>query len=102
MRKLDKIDMVLKYKLILFVTCFNLSNFEIVKASQFTCGTRDGMFKAKIHRGNTVHKGEWPWIVAFIYEKNEKMFCGGSLISEKHVLSGKFSTILTHIKLDNC
>ena len=34
-------------------------------------------------------KSEWPWLVAFIYWPESKFFCAGSLISEKHVLSGK-------------
>lgn len=51
--------------------------------------------KVKIsHRGNIVGgqaaaKGEFPWLVAFFY-KGETYFCGGSLISHTHVVTGKF------------
>lgn len=36
----------------------------------------------------TKFKIEFPWLVALYNRKNEKFFCAGSLISEKHVLSG--------------
>jgi secreted trypsin-like serine protease len=46
-------------------------------------------FASSIKGGNRVQKGEWPWKVAFFYQPEEKYICGGSLISDKHVLSGK-------------
>ena len=32
---------------------------------------------------------KWPWIVAFTHFERNNYFCGGSLISELHVLSGE-------------
>lgn len=31
----------------------------------------------------------WPWLVSFFYQNFNRYFCGGSLISNRHVLSGK-------------
>lgn len=40
--------------------------------------------------GMKVHRQvEWPWLVAFFNKVNGNFFCSGTLISEKHVLSGK-------------
>lgn len=32
----------------------------------------------------------WPWLSALIDRESGKFFCGGSLISEQHILSGRF------------
>jgi secreted trypsin-like serine protease len=42
-----------------------------------------------IYGGKEVKRGEWPWIVAFAYKPRNTFFCGGNLISNKHILSGK-------------
>jgi hypothetical protein len=39
-------------------------------------------------RPSTPHS--WPWLVAFFFKPENQFFCGGSLISAKHVLSGKW------------
>jgi secreted trypsin-like serine protease len=46
-----------------------------------------------IQNGKSVERGEYPWMVA-LFEKNPKSgkefyFCGGTLISNKKVLTGK-------------
>lgn len=38
---------------------------------------------------------EWPWLVAFFNKVEGKFFCSGSLISQKHVVSGAWK----HLKL---
>lgn len=58
------------------------------------CGKRDNSMETSFG-GEKYPKNAWPWLVAFIYWQSEKFFCGGSVISQKHVLSGdkKFNVI---------
>lgn len=44
-------------------------------------------------RGQNFRRGDFPWIVALIYTltKPPSYFCGGTLISTKFVLSGKYT-----------
>lgn len=56
------------------------------------CGKRKGA-TGKVFGGNQVKKGEWPWLVAFTQRYEKEFFCGGNLISQKHVLSGKMSLL---------
>lgn len=51
------------------------------------CGQQIG-YEAYIYNGKLTKKDEWPWLVGFIYKEHNSVFCGGSLISKKHVLSG--------------
>ena len=39
----------------------------------------------KVVNGWPADKGEWPWIAALL--QNGRQFCGGSLISKKHILT---------------
>lgn len=50
------------------------------------CGQREG-FAGNIG-GEAVKKGEWPWLAAFVMMPAEDFFCGGSLISKRHIMSG--------------
>jgi secreted trypsin-like serine protease len=52
------------------------------------CKKRRG-FTGHIFGGERAKKGDWRWVVAFWHWKSQKYFCGGSLISSKHILSGK-------------
>ena len=38
---------------------------------------------------SVVDRTKWPWLVAFTHNEGNNYFCGGSLISKRHVLSGK-------------
>jgi secreted trypsin-like serine protease len=40
---------------------------------------------ARIIKGQSAHRGEFPWQVGIIV--NDENFCGGSLISRSHVLT---------------
>lgn len=52
------------------------------------CGQQSG-FEGYVFNGDLTKKGEWPWLVGFIYLQNNHFFCGGSIISKKHILSGE-------------
>lgn len=43
--------------------------------------------------GEKIKQNSWPWIVILESEVKKVFFCGGSLISLKHVLTGKKSLI---------
>lgn len=38
---------------------------------------------------------EWPWLSAFIDRASGKFFCGGSLISKQHILTGRFEVFIS-------
>lgn len=42
----------------------------------------------QITGGSQTSRGEWPFIAALYYTNDAKFFCGGTLISAKHVLTG--------------
>jgi len=46
---------------------------------------RENEAGAKIRGGWDADKGEWPWIAQLL--NNGRQFCGGSLITRKHILT---------------
>lgn len=38
--------------------------------------------------GTQVNRGKWPWLVALFKANDSKFLCGGTLISNKHIVSG--------------
>lgn len=66
------------------------------QAQNRRCGRRQGFSPVKDFRssrivnGDAAWKNEWPWLVAFVKIPEEKFFCGGSLVSRKHILSGEW------------
>lgn len=52
------------------------------------CGQRL-VLSGTIFGGAPTKKGDWPWLVAFVYWPEEAFFCAGSLISRTHILTGK-------------
>lgn len=44
--------------------------------------------------GTKTPRGKWPWLVALFVVEENKFFCGATLISDRHILSGdkKFTT----------
>ena len=57
------------------------------------CGIRRPLWKKnstvfrKIHSGNSVDAGEWPWYVSLCVKRNGKQFCGGSILSKRFTLT---------------
>lgn len=62
------------------------------------CGRSD-QSAGLIIGGSPVSRGKWPWIVAlFKTTANEsKFFCGGTLISNKHVVTGECLQLALHV-----
>lgn len=62
---------------------------KIVRKSKFLdedCG-RVSYISDRIIGGNEIVRGKWPFLVALIMASDGKYFCGGNLISSKHVLT---------------
>lgn len=69
--------------------CFTA--FAFVDSNQnVTCGISKGP-SGFIVRGQKILRGDFPWAVALLYAGNvpPSFFCGGTLISDTFVVSGK-------------
>jgi secreted trypsin-like serine protease len=53
-----------------------------------SCGSKIGA-SGLVFGGEKVQSNEWPWLVALIKWPKNALFCGGSLVSSKHVISGE-------------
>lgn len=72
--------------IILFVTTV----FYLLRKCHVTgieCGTVY-LNQPLIRGGNAVQRNEWPFIVAVYEVEPRRFFCGGTLISNRHVLTG--------------
>jgi hypothetical protein len=51
--------------------------------------------KPLVVNGSAVSRGAWPWLTAIFVttEKGLEFMCGGTLISENHVITGNFCLI---------
>lgn len=70
----------------------------IFEAEAQTCGRPKGIFGTVVN-GVKAKKNEWPWLVAFVEWTSGKFFCGGSLLSQRHVLSGEHFKLSSAFKL---
>lgn len=64
--------------------------FVTFEVSADQCGTVK-FIEPQIVGGSQTTRGEWPFIAALYYTDDAKFFCGGTLISAKHVLTGVLS-----------
>lgn len=62
------------------------------------CG-RSNEVVGLIYNGEKSTSGDWPWIVALFYRPANSFFCSGSLVSEKHLLSGEYIIIAVQFKI---
>lgn len=65
-----------------------LENSSAIKHDDEVCG-QQFVLAGLIAGGNKTVRGEWPWLVALELKPDGMFFCAGTLISEKHVLSGE-------------
>lgn len=59
------------------------------QASDVQCGTVRDVRLPLILGGNQTIRGQWPFVVALHKGEVFEYICGGTLISTKHVLTGK-------------
>lgn len=65
------------------------------------CGVPLGL-RGLISGGKTFSPGRFPWMVALFYDDgvNEpKYFCGGTLVSLKHILTGEILNLYSSFKI---
>lgn len=81
--------------MILFVSLTSADNIAGKSVTHTTRNDNCGVphrLRGNISGGRGFPRGSFPWMVALLYDDsvNEpKYFCGGSLISLKHILTGK-------------
>lgn len=72
----------MKFHLILFIFCIKLLNAQecgVVKvAVPFIAG------------GDYAERGQWPWLAPLFLKEKDKFFCGSTIISKRHLLSGEY------------
>jgi hypothetical protein len=88
--------------LILIASCV----FLFFLSGEFACANKIDLIESGktcglVHKGSGLivngaefRRGSFPWLVALMYvgdNSPSKFFCGGTLISAKHVLTGKLS-----------
>lgn len=61
--------------------------FQIQNVSGLACG-KVNLSRPLIQDGNPALRGEWPFIAALHKVRESKFFCGGTLITNQHVLTG--------------
>jgi secreted trypsin-like serine protease len=84
----------MRFKLILLVFILIFVEFS---ESYEICGDRRGVALLSIG-GIPSAKNQWPWLDAFVHTQANSFFCGGSLVSERHVLSGELMNF-SHLNL---
>lgn len=72
---------------IMFCILLKLSFVAVIVTSQ-ECGVVKYTSEL-IYGGQTSKKGAWPWLVALHDINTEEFFCGSTLVSDKHILTGK-------------
>lgn len=91
--------MIILFVLISFnglLTFSPVTEERLPAAESFECGVISGGNDKVplIFNGNSYTRGEWPWLVA-IYKRQEgslTFICGGTLVSDRHIVTGKNST----------
>lgn len=86
--KKQKNKMIWKFLLI-------VSAFAVIVESQ-ECGVVKYTSEL-IFGGQTSKKGAWPWLVALHDMTTEEFFCGSTLVSDKHILTGMQTNQNSHL-----
>ena len=67
----------------------NITNFFTFFVVCLVCG-KPYNDRTLIVRGNRTKKGDYPWQVALYRATTKKFLCGGTLLNERVILTGKF------------
>lgn len=71
---------------------------ETQRLFKLNCGA-GSISTSRILGGTETVKGQFPFLVALVRHPARRFFCGGNLISSKHVLTGTFKT--RRLKVEN-
>lgn len=69
----------------------NYNQVTVIRSEERGCGISTKSLK-KIVGGTAADSNEWPWMVALIRRSLSTIFCGGVLITDRHVLSAAHCT----------
>lgn len=71
---------------ILLISVSFAMQLQVYRVSTLDCGTVN-FVRPTVSGGSATIKGEWPFIVSI--QKRSEYICGGTIISNKHILTGK-------------
>lgn len=57
-------------------------------------GSEGVLIDPRIFGGGETDRGQWPFIAALYHTNKSEYFCGGTLISSRHILTGKNDEIV--------
>lgn len=60
-----------------------------VNSSYGDCGVQVTKSKGFVYNGAKAEMGEYPWIAPLFTVRRGEFFCGSSIITERHLLTGK-------------
>jgi secreted trypsin-like serine protease len=63
---------------------------ETTTRRPFSCGRRPAG-GGNVYGGNHTRFNSWPWLVVLRFKPTNAFFCGGSLITERHIVSGSIN-----------
>jgi hypothetical protein len=82
---------MIKFSIVLWVVIHGVAGDHVERAASIRCG-RSIAARLLSFGGNHTIPHSWPWMVALrkkLPENKNEFFCAGSLIAERHVVSGK-------------
>lgn len=76
---------------------FHNFNMKSVKTIEEKCGYpqlnsacgKQPVLHGAVKNGAASKQGQWPFLVALKYTQNMVFFCGGNLITSRHVITGE-------------
>lgn len=83
--RLDDLNKMHSIRICLIGVC--VAVFQIYQVSGINCGTVV-VTDSLVQDGNRTVKGAWPFVVVLHLISDSEYLCGGTLISDKHVLTG--------------
>lgn len=78
--------------LIIVVLSFTTLKVCATNVPSIQCGTTE-FTQGLITKGTKTTRGEWPFLTALLTAETKTFFCGGTLISTKHVLTGRVDVL---------
>lgn len=83
------------------IFCGLIFQFKIIEVTNSECGTV-AVAIPQIFRGTGIVRGQWPFLVALFHTKDNGFFCGGTIITTKHILTGTIEIILVSVHRSCC
>lgn len=80
-------------KLLIFLVLISSCQliFALIKCGKRRVGKR---VNPLVFGGNFTQEGDWPWMGPIFFSKTNQYFCGSSLISNRHTLTGELLVLI--------